>query len=187
MTPSSLLPVLVRDATEEDMDAVCAIYGYYVTRSCASFEEVPPSVEEMRARRRTVLERGLPYLVAEYDGDIMGFTYAGPFRHRSAYRFTVEDSIYVGPLVQGRGVGRALLGALIERCSALGYHQMIGVIGDSANMGSINLHRAMGFRQEGVLREVGWKFNRWVDVVIMHRPLSPMPDPAADKSPEPGA
>lgn len=168
---TSPLPVQIRDATEEDMAAVQAIYSYYVTRSCASFEEMPPSVEEMQARRRRVLERGLPYLVAEVDGEVLGYTYAGPFRFRSAYRYTIEDSIYVAPGVSRRGIGAALLGALIERCTALGYRQMIGVIGDSANLGSINVHRKLGFRQEGVLRGVGLKFGRWIDAVIMHRPL----------------
>ncbi len=165
------LPVTVRDATAEDMAAVQAIYSFYVTKSCASFEEVPPSVAEMQARRARTLERGLPYLVAETDGEILGYTYAGPFRFRSAYRYTIEDSIYVAPGVARRGIGGALLGDLIERCTALGYRQMIGVIGDSANLGSISLHRKMGFRQEGVLRGIGLKFGRWIDAVIMHRPL----------------
>ena len=134
----------------------------------------------MRRRRDEVERRHLPYLVAEEEGEVLGYTYAGPWRSRSAYRYTVEDSIYVAPFVQRRGVGRALLGALIERCAELGYRRMIAVIGDSANQGSIGLHRALGFRQEGVLRGVGRKFGRWVDVVIMHRVLGdderPLPD-----------
>ncbi len=170
MTTASL-PVLIRDAQPADMAAVHAIYAYYVTRSCASFEETPPAVEEMERRLVKTRERGLPYLVAEADGEVVGYTYAGPFRPRSAYRYTLEDSIYVAPGVARRGVGGALLGALIERCAALGYRQMIGIIGDSANQGSITLHRRLGFRQEGVLRGVGLKFGRWIDVVIMHRPL----------------
>ena len=165
------LPLLVRDATPADMAQVHAIYSYYVTRTCSSFEEEAPSVEEMEKRLTKTRERGLPYLVAESDTEVIGFTYAGPFRFRSAYRYTIEDSIYVAPSVTRRGVGSTLLNALIERCTALGYRQMIGVIGDSANHGSINLHRRLGFRQEGVLRGVGLKFGRWVDVVIMHRPL----------------
>jgi phosphinothricin acetyltransferase len=174
------LPVVVRDATEADMDQVQAIYAYYVAKSAATFEEVPPSVEEMRARQAKVQGRGMPYLVAEDKGEVVGFCYAGFWRERSAYRYTVEDSIYVAPFVQGRGVGRALLDELIERCTGLGYRRMIAVIGDSANQGSISLHRALGFRQEGVLRGVGLKFGRWVDVVIMHRMLGddsqPLPD-----------
>jgi len=174
------LAVTIRDATEADMAAIQAIYIYYVTRSAASFEEVPPSVEEMNRRRERVLSRGLPYLVAEEKGEVLGYTYAGPFRERSAYRYTLEDSIYVAPFVARRGIGKALLAALIERCTQLGYRQMIAVIGDSANQASIAVHRSMGFGQEGVLRGVGLKFGRWVDVVIMHRTLGgddrPLPD-----------
>lgn len=174
------LSVVVRDATAADMAAVQAIYAFYVTRSAASFEEEPPTVEELLRRRAALLERGLPYLVAEEDGEVLGYCYAGPFRQRSAYRYTVENSIYVAPFVVRRGIGRVLLAALIERCAALGYRQMIAVIGDSANQGSIGLHRSLGFRQEGVLRGVGLKFGRWVDVVIMHRTLNgddrPLPD-----------
>lgn len=180
MAGQSPLPVLVRPATPADMDQVQAIYAYYVTRSAASFEEEVPSVAEMRRRRDDVVDRNLPYLVAEDDGEVLGYTYAGPWRPRSAYRYTVEDSIYVAPFVQGRGIGKALLGALIDRCTELGYRRMIAVIGDSANQGSIGLHRSLGFRQEGVLRGVGLKFGRWVDVVIMHRVLGdddrPLPD-----------
>ncbi|MTJ81866.1 MAG: N-acetyltransferase [Telmatospirillum sp.] len=165
------LSVTVRDAQESDMAGVQAIYSYYVTRLAATFEEVPPSVEEMIARRAKTLARGLPYLVAETDGEVVGYTYAGPFRPRSAYRYTIEDSIYVAPSVPRRGVGTALLGTLVRRCTDLGYRQMIGIIGDSANQASIGVHRKLGFRQEGVLRGVGLKFGHWVDVVIMHRPL----------------
>jgi phosphinothricin acetyltransferase len=176
------LPVTIRPATPADMAAIQAIYSFYVTRTAASFEETPPTVEEMEARRSAIAARGLPYLVAEERGEVLGWSYAGPFRSRSAYRYTVEDSIYVAPFLVRRGIGRALLSTLIERCTALGYRQMIGVIGDSANQGSIALHRSLGFRQEGVLRGVGLKFGRWVDVVIMHRPLGtddrPLPDGA---------
>jgi phosphinothricin acetyltransferase len=176
------LPVVVRNATEDDMAQVLAIYSFYVTRTACSFEEDVPTVEEMQRRRAGVLARGLPYLVAEDNGEVVGYTYAGPWRPRSAYRYTLEDSIYVAPFVQRRGVGRALLGGLIERCTDMGYRRMIAVIGDSANQSSIALHRAMGFRQEGVLRGVGLKFGRWVDVVMMHRVLGddsrPLPDGA---------
>ena len=171
MMPTHQLPLNIRDATAADMADVQAIYAFYVARTSASFEEEPPAAEEMRRRLAKTRERGLPYLVAETEGEIVGYTYAGPWRFRSAYRYTIEDSIYVAPSVTRRGVGSSLLGALVERCTALGYRQMIGVIGDSANHGSIGLHRRLGFRQEGVLRGVGLKFGRWVDVVIMHRPL----------------
>lgn len=174
------LPVAVRDAVPADMAAVQAIYAFYVTRTAASFEEDPPDVEEMERRLAATLARGLPFLVAEEGGEVLGYSYAGAWRSRSAYRYTVEDSIYVAPFVCRRGIGRALLAALVERCARLGYRQMISVIGDSANQGSIGLHRALGFRQEGVLRGVGLKFGRWVDVVIMHRQLGgddrPLPD-----------
>lgn len=171
MKITTQLPVRIRDAQPADMAQVQAIYAYYVTRTCSSFEEEPPTIEEMEARRAKTLQRGLPYLVAEAGGEVIGYTYAGPWRVRSAYRYTIEDSIYVAPSLAGRGVGSALLSELIERCTALGYRQMIGVIGDSANYGSIALHRRHGFRQEGVLRGVGLKFGRWIDVVIMHLPL----------------
>lgn len=174
------LSVLVRDAREEDIAAIQAIYSYFVARSCASFEEVPPTLDEMLARYRRVLERGLPYLVAEWDGEVLGYTYAGPFRFRSAYRYTLEDSIYVAPNLARRGIGQALLGGLVDRCTALGYRQMIAVIGDSANQASISLHRRLGFRQEGVLRGIGLKFGRWFDAVIMHRPLGHADDDLPD-------
>ncbi len=183
MTPNSTrLPVLVRDATADDMVAVQSIYAFYVTRTAASFEETAPSVEEMTGRWRDVVGRALPFLVAEEEGEVLGYTYAAPFRQRSAYRYTVEDSIYVAPFVARRGIGTALMSALIGRCTELGYRQMIAVIGDSANQSSIALHRSLGFGQEGVLRGVGLKFGRWVDVVIMHRTLGgddrPLPDGA---------
>ena len=167
------------------MASVQSIYSFYVERTAASFEEVPPTLPEMCGRRAETLGRGLPYLVAEEAGEVLGYCYAGPFRQRSAYRYTVEDSVYVAPFVVGRGVGKALLSALIVRCEALGYRQIIAVIGDSANQGSIALHRSLGFRQEGVLRGVGLKFGRWVDVVIMHRPLNAEGKPLPDGTPAP--
>ena len=168
---AALLPVTLRDAVAADMAAAQAIYAHYVLRSAASFEEAPPTVQEMVHRHAKTLERGLPYLVAEVEGEVLGYTYAGPFRTRSAYRYPIEDSIYVAPGSMRRGIGAALLESLIGRCTALGYRQMIGIIGDSANLASISLHRKLGFRQEGVLRGVGLKFGRWIDVVIMHRAL----------------
>jgi len=168
---SSALPFLIRPAVPEDMEAVQAIYAHYVLRSCASFEEEPPSVAEMLRRHAGILEKKLPFLVAVSDGEVVGYTYAGPFRTRSAYRYTIEDSIYVAPGIVRRNIGASLLRLLIDQCTELGYRQMIAIIGDSANLGSIQLHRKLGFRQEGVLRGVGLKFGRWIDVVIMHRPL----------------
>lgn len=174
---SATLALTIRDARGDDMPAAQAIYSWYVTRTAASFEEAPPDVEEIERRRATTIARGLPYLVAELDGRVVGFSYAGPFRPRSAYRYTIEDSIYVSPEVVRRGVGSALLRGLIDRCTALGYRQMIAVIGDSANTASIGLHASLGFHQEGVLKGVGLKFGRWVDVVIMHRTLGPVDAP----------
>lgn len=183
MTP---LPVQVRDACAEDFPVIQAIYGFYVGRTAASFEEEPPGLEEMLRRWREITSRGLPYLVAESGGEVLGYAYAGPWRTRSAYRYTIENSVYVAPLTVRRGIGRAVLGGLIERCTDLGYRQMIAVIGDSANLASIGLHRSLGFRQEGILRGVGLKFGRWVDVVIMHRPLG-APDAPLPVEPKQGA
>ncbi len=164
-------PVGVRDALDGDIEAIHTVYSHYVLRTTASFEEIPPGITEMHARYTAIRALGLPYLVAEIDGEVLGYSYASPFRPRSAYRYTIEDSIYIAPFVIGQGIGTTLLSALIERCTKLDYRQMIGVIGDSANQSSIALHRKLGFRQEGVLRGVGLKFGRWMDVVIMHRAL----------------
>lgn len=161
----------VRDSRPEDMEAVRTIYSHHVLTGLATFEEVPPDHQELVRRREDVLGRGLPYLVAELDGRVVGYAYAGPYRLRSAYRFAVEDSIYVDPSQVGRGVGRALLTALIDRTTAAGCRQMIAVIGDSGNAGSIGLHGSCGFQRVGVLRAVGFKFGRWVDSVLMQRPL----------------
>jgi len=185
MSTKKSLPVSIRDATDQDMAAVQTIYAFYVERTPVSFEEIPPTVEEMKNRLAQVRERGMPYLVAEEAGEVLGYSYAAPWRARSAYRYTVEDSVYVAPFVVGRGVGTALLSALISRCENLGYRQMIAVIGDSANQGSIGLHRSLGFRQEGVLRGVGLKFGRWVDVVIMHRTLNAKGKSLPDGTPAP--
>lgn len=166
-------PALVRDVRAGDMEAVQAIYAHYVANTASSFEEIPPGVEDMRVRMQGVAERGLPYLVAETDdGRIAGFAYAAPFRPRSAYRYTIENSIYVSPEATRKGIGTALLKSLIERCRALGYRQMIAVIGDSANKASIGLHASVGFVHQGTLNHIGFKFGRWVDVVIMTYPLS---------------
>jgi L-amino acid N-acyltransferase YncA len=163
----------IRDATLADMAAVQAIYARHVLHGLASFEEEPPSVEEMLLRRLQVLERGLPWIVAELDGAVVGYAYATGYRQRRAYRFTLEDSVYVADGMSGRGVGTALLAALIARCEAGPWRQMIAVIGDSANAGSIALHRRLGFVTIGILPSVGFKHGRWVDSVFMQRPLGP--------------
>lgn len=164
--------MIVRAATEADADALAAIYGDAVLNGFGTFEEDPPSPAEMDARRRAVQDQGLPYLVAEADGRVLGFAYASPFRPRAAYRYTLEDSVYVAPEAHGKGVGRAVLSAVIEACAALGVRQLMAVIGDSENAGSIGLHRAMGFEQTGVGKSVGFKHGRWVDIVHMQKPLN---------------
>ncbi len=161
----------VRDAAERDMAEIARIYAHYVLAHLATFEEVPPDVAEMTARRARVVAAGLPYLVAETDGAVVGYAYAGLYHSRAAYRYTVEDSIYVADGVRGRGVGRALLQALIARCENGPWRQMLAVIGDSGNAGSIALHRAFGFEDIGAPKSVGFKFGSWVDIVIMQRPL----------------
>jgi L-amino acid N-acyltransferase YncA len=166
--------VRLRPSQDADLTAIQAIYAHHVLTGLGSFEEVPPDVAEMARRRGATLALNLPYLVAEAeDGQVIGFAYAAPYRTRSAYRHTVEDSIYVADDAVRRGVGRALLAALIERCTALGYRQMVAVIGDSGNAGSINLHTSQGFVRIGLLPSVGCKFGRWVDSVLMQRPLGP--------------
>ncbi len=154
----------------------------------ASFEEVPPGLDEMTRRFNDVTGRGLPYLVATTgsapDGVVLGYGYCGPFHTRSAYRFCIEDSVYVKQGMHGKGIGRALLSALIERVTDLGYRQLVAVIGDSGNAGSIGLHASQGFIRAGLLRSSGYKFGRWVDTVTMQRPLGrgdgskPASDPA---------
>lgn len=167
----------IRPAHEADMAAVQAIYALHVLTGLASFEEVPPDLAEMSARRQKVTGRGLPYLVAEAadeaGGTVLGYAYAAPFRDRVAYRYSLEDSVYVAPAAVGRGVGTALLAELIVRCGDLGYRQMVAVIGDSANAPSIRLHAKMGFEMAGRLTSIGFKFGRWVDSVYMRRPLGP--------------
>jgi phosphinothricin acetyltransferase len=164
--------VEVRDSVEIDLDAIAAIYAHHVMHGLGSFEETPPGREELARRRAEVLGRGLPYLVAaEGAGRVLGYAYAGPYRTRSAYRHSVESSVYVAPDAARRGVGRKLLAALIARCEAAGFRQMIAVIGDSGNAGSIGLHQALGFRRVGTLEAIGWKHGRWVDSVLMQRAL----------------
>jgi phosphinothricin acetyltransferase len=164
-------PLVVRDAADADMPAIQAIYAHHVLHGVASFEEVPPSVQEMAERRASVLKAGLPYLAAELDDTLVGYAYATAYRPRPAYRFTLEDSVYVAQGLDGRGIGRALLRALIERCERGPWRQMLAVIGNSGNAGSIALHRRLGFQPIGTLRSVGFKHDRWVDTVLMQRAL----------------
>ena len=165
--------LLVRAVRDADMTAIERIYGHHVGHGLASFEEVAPDLRELMRRRAEVVERGLPYLVAERQGRILGFAYAGSYRPRPGYRHTVEDSVYVDETALRQGIGRTLLAAIIERCTALGYRQMVAVIGDSGNQSSIGAHQALGFREAGRLVAVGYKLGRWVDIVLMQRPLGP--------------
>lgn len=172
MTETTTAAPVIRASYDHDLPAIAAIYRHHVMTGLASFEETPPDAEELARRRAAVLGAGLPWLVAtEADGALVGYAYAGLYRPRSAYRYTVEDSIYVAPGRAGRGIGRALLAALIADTEAKGYRQMMAVIGDSANHGSIGVHRACGFIEAGRLRGVGFKFGRWVDSVLMQRAL----------------
>ncbi len=163
----------LRDSRGEDIAAITAIYGHAVRTGLASFEYDPPDEAEMARRRLAVLNAGYPHLVLTEGpaGPILGYAYVSAYRPRAAYRFTVENSIYVAPEAHGRGVGRTLLNALVERCTAQGFRLMVAVIGDSANAASIGLHAACGFQPAGMLPNVGWKQGRWVDSVLMTRPL----------------
>jgi phosphinothricin acetyltransferase len=163
--------VIVRAAEPADAAALSAIYGHHVLHGFGTFEETPPDAAEMERRRRAIADQGLPYLVAEADGRVLGFAYASPFRPRPAYRYTLEDTVYVAQDAVGRGVGRAVLSAVIAACEALGARQLVAVIGDSGNAGSIGLHTALGFQHAGVGRSFGFKHGRWVDVVWMQKPL----------------
>ena len=163
----------IRSSRDADVGAIAAIYGYHVMHGVASFEETAPPVEEIARRRGEIVARGLPYLVAERAGRVVGYCYAGPFRPRSGYRFTLEDSIYVDAAEIGRGVGRALLEPLLARATELGYRQMVAVIGGRETIPSIRLHEALGFTHAGLLPAVGFKFGRWIDIVLMQRALGP--------------
>ena len=161
----------IRTAAAEDAPALAEIYGHHVLTGAATFEIEPPDAAEMERRRAGVVDLSLPYLVAEVDGVVAGYAYASRFRPRIGYRFSVEDSVYIGREFMGRGLGRLLLGRLIDECAAAGARQMVAVIGDSANTPSIKLHESFGFRRVGVLTQVGWKFERWFDAVLMQRGL----------------
>jgi L-amino acid N-acyltransferase YncA len=171
-TPSPGVPrVHIRDAAETDMGAVQGIYAHHVLRGLASFEETPPSLYELLRRRISVLAAQLPYLIAERDGEVVGYSYATEYHSRSGYRHTIEDSVYVAAGLGGQGIGGTLLQALIARCETGPWRQMIAYIGNSANTASIALHRRMGFQMVGTLSSVGFKLGQWADVVLMQRPL----------------
>ena len=163
--------LLLRSSTPDDLRAITAIYGHAVLHGTGTFELEPPTLDDMGQRRAAVLAAGWPWLVAERAGEVLGYAYAQPFRPRRAYRFCLEDSIYLAEAARGQGIGRLLLAELISRCEALGARQMLAVIGDGANLGSIGVHRALGFEHTGVLRQAGWKFERWLDVVLMQKAL----------------
>jgi len=165
------MPPYIRPSTEADVAEITRIYAHYVGTSTATYELEPPSVDEMAARRSKILKLGLPYLVAERDRKVLGYTYAGQYRPRPGYKFTIEDSVYIDPEHLGQGLGHALLAALIEVCEPGPWRQMIAVIGDTANAATIRLHERHGFRMIGTLYSVGWKFNRWVDSILMQRVL----------------
>jgi L-amino acid N-acyltransferase YncA len=165
------MSVILRPAAATDMEAIALIYAHHVTYGTGSFETEPPDIREMTRRWSEVKARGLPWLVAEVGDEIGGYAYAAPYRARIAYRRTVEDSIYVRADRLGTGLGKLLMPALISATQTCGMHQMIAVIGDSANQASIRLHRRFGFRDVGVLKDVGFKFDRWLDTVFMQRTL----------------
>jgi L-amino acid N-acyltransferase YncA len=162
---------MIRPATDCDIEAIAAIYGYHVLHGTASFETEPPASMEMMRRYRVLRDQAYPYLVAEADGAVLGYAYAGPYRARVAYRNTVEDSIYVRADLMGQGAGAQLLGRLIAACEQRGYRQMIAVVGDSASIPSIRLHERHGFSRVGTLHAVGYKHGRWLDSVLLQRAL----------------
>ncbi|WP_418316490.1 N-acetyltransferase family protein [Piscinibacter sakaiensis] len=178
--PPAASPLLIRPSQPGDLDAMAAIYGWHVANSSGTFETTAPSAEEFSRRRDDVIGKGLPWLAAERDGTVLGYAYANPFRPRLAYRYCLEDSIYVAADAGGQGIGRLLLAELLARCEAWGGRQMIAVIGDSANAASIALHRSLGFTDCGRMAAAGWKFDRWLDVVLMQRRLGLGDTAAAD-------
>lgn len=162
---------LIRPSREEDLDAITRIYGHHVLHGTGTFETTPPTLAEMTARRADVLGKGLPWLVAEEGGQVLGFAYGNWFKPRPAYRFSVEDSIYMDPAAHRKGLGRALLAELLAVLERTGTRKVMAVIGDSANAGSIGVHKALGFEHVGVVQSCGWKFDRWLDIVLMQKTL----------------
>jgi len=165
--------IAIRPAEPADIPSITRIYAHAVNYGTASFELEPPDEDEMARRMQALLTGNYPYFVATENGDVLGYAYAGPYRARPAYRWTVEDSVYIDPQAQGRGIGRSLLHALIEQATARSFCQMIAVIGDSGQQASIALHEAAGFRHVGTFQSVGFKFDRWLDTVLMQRALGP--------------
>jgi phosphinothricin acetyltransferase len=161
----------IRPSTEADLPAITAIYAHHVQHGTGTFETTPPTLEDMTGRRADVLAKGLPWLVAEQDGRVLGYAYCQWFKPRPAYRYSAEDSIYLHPEAAGRGLGKQLLAALEQQAVAAGVRKLIAVIGDSANAGSVGVHRACGFRQVGVIASCGWKFGRWLDIVLMDKAI----------------
>lgn len=171
MQPAVPAPTVLRPSTPQDLAAMAEIYSWHVLNGTGTFELEAPDAAEIGKRRDGLLANGWPWLVAEVGGQVLGFAYANAFRPRRAYRFCVEDSIYLAPQAAGKGLGRLLLAELIGRCEARGARQMLAVIGDSANAASIGVHRALGFEHTGILKSAGWKFGAWRDVVLMQRAL----------------
>lgn len=167
-TPSN---ISIRPSDESDLAAITGIYAQAVLQGTSTFETEAPEQPEISRRRLEVLARKLPWLVAEREGAVLGYAYANCFRPRKAYRFCLEDSIYLAPRVYGQGIGRLLLAELVARCESLGPRQMLAVIGDSNNLASIGVHRSLGFEQIGFIKNAGWKFGRWLDVVMMQKEL----------------
>ncbi len=166
-----MMPPLIRPSTPADLPQITAVYEWNVLNGTGTFELEAPDLAEMTHRRDDVLGKGLPWLVAERDGQVLGYAYANHFRPRPAYRFCLEDSIYLADAARGQGLGKLLLAELLKLCEARGARQMLAVIGDSANAGSIGVHRSLGFEHTGLLKASGWKFGAWLDVVIMQRAM----------------
>jgi len=175
--------ILIRPSTDADVPAITSIYAHHVLNGTGTFETEPPSEADMATRRADVISKGLPYLVAEDGGEVVGYAYGNWFKPRAAYRYSVEDSIYMAPESAGKGLGKLLLTELLAQCERAGVRKVMAVIGDSANAGSIGVHKALGFEQVGVVQSCGWKFGRWLDIVLMQKSIgqgdsTPPQDPA---------
>ena len=162
-------PIFIRASRDADVDAISTIYAHHVLHGTGTFETEPPTAVDMAARRADVLAKNLPYLVAEQDGRVVGFAYCNWFKPRPAYRYSAEDSIYIADEARGQGLGAQLLTALVQAAEAAGVRKLIAVIGDSANAGSVGVHRKQGFSHVGVIKDCGWKFGEWRDIVLMEK------------------